>query len=432
MNKGFKRIAASFLSAAMLFQQCAVTGIAEEEQAPEVQTQAAETQPEETQAAEVQTQAAPEETQADEPETQAPTEPQTQAPTEPQTQAPTEPQTQEPTEPETQAPTEPQTQAPTEPETQAPTEPETQPATESETQAPTETETETASETETETVKETETETEKQTERSERINDGEKIELQTLRQGLQGAFPYLLAAQEVTGASLAEEEEIASGDTGRTALSGLEKLSEKLADGKSTSKVRVLNVYADKDGKLDTKQLKDAFQSETVDVTNQYVVVNVIADQKDQKLNFSGYTMVNAGQTVRYSEETQPGDILYNFSWLDGENFAPFEGTVTLTGTEVLQGTFLAPEGDIEVKSNLAGAVYADKITVADSVSDLKRIVLIEGRKRRTQSQRARPPRIPRQRSQQKPPQRPKRRSQASQPKRLKQRSQLSQPQRPR
>lgn len=375
MNKGFKRIAASFLSAAMLFQQCAVTGIAEEEQASEVQTQAAETQPEETQAAvqaqnetqaEVQTQAAPEETQAAEPETQALTEPQTQAPTEPQTQAPTEPQT----------------QAPTEPETQAPTEPETQPVTESETQAPTETET--SSETETETAKETETETEteKQTERSERVNDGEKIELQTLRQGLQGAVPYLLAAQEVNGAdSLAKSEEIASGDTGRTALSGLENLSEKLADGKSTSKVRVINVYADKDGKLDTKQLKDAFQSETIDVTNQYVVVNVIADQKDQKLDFSGYTMVNAGQTVCYTDETQPGDILYNFAWIDGENYAPFEGTVTLTGTEVLQGTFLAPEGDVEVKENLAGAVYADKITVADSVSDLKRIVLIEGAK---------------------------------------------------
>ena len=373
MNKGFKRIAASFLSAAMLFQQCAVTGIAQEEQTSEAQTQAAAQNETQT---EVQTQAASEEAQSAEPETQAPTEPQTQAPTEPQTQAPTEPQTQAPTEPETQTPTEPETQTPTEPETQAPTEPETQPATETETQAPTETET--SSETETEE----ETETEKQTERSERVNDGGKIELQTLRQGLKGAVPYLFAAQEVNGAdSFAKSEEIASGDTGRTALSGLENLSEKLADGKSTSKVRVINVYADKDGTLDTKQLKDAFQSETIDVTNQYVVVNVIADQKDQNLDFSGYTMVNAGQTVRYTDETQPGDILYNFAWLDGENYAPFEGTVTLTGTEVLQGTFLAPEGDVEVKSNLAGAVYADKITVADSVSDLKRIVLIEGAK---------------------------------------------------
>ena len=357
MNTGFKRIAASFLSAAMLFQQCAVTGIAQEEQTSEAQTQAAAQNETQT---EVQTQAASEEAQSAEPETQAPTEPQTQAPTEP----------------ETQAPTEPETQAPTDPETQAPTDPDTQPATESETQAPTETET--SSETETEK----ETETERQTERSERVNDGGKIELQTLRQGLKGAVPYLLAAQEVNGAdSLAKSEEIASGDAGRTALSGLENLSEKLADGKSTSKVRVINVYADKDGTIDTKQLKDAFQSETIDVTNQYVVVNVIADQKDQNLDFSGYTMVNAGQTVRYTDETQPGDILYNFAWLDGENYAPFEGTVTLTGTEVLQGTFLAPEGDVEVKSNLAGAVYADKITVADSVSDLKRIVLIEGAK---------------------------------------------------
>ena len=420
MNKGFKRIAASFLSAAMLFQQCAVTGIAEEQEGSEVQTQAAETQaPEaqaqaETQASETrvpeaqaqaetqvsETQApetqAPEtqaaETQAPEtqaPETQAPTESETQAPetqasTEPETQVP---ETQAPTEPETQASTENETQAPTETETQAPTETETQAPTETETQAPTETETQAQTETETQQETETETEkiteTERQTERSERVNDGDKIELSTLRQGLQGAFPYLFAAQEVKGASsLAKEEQIADGDKGRAALFGLENLSEKLADGKSTSKVRVINVYADKDGKLDTKQLKDAFQSETIDVTNQYVVVNVIADQKDQKIDFSGYTMVNADQTVRYTEETQPGDILYNFAWLDGENFAPFEGTVTLTGTELLQGTFLAPEGDVEVKSNLAGAVYADQITVADGVSDLKRIVLIEGAKK--------------------------------------------------
>ena len=55
MNTGFKRIAASFLSAAMLFQQCAVTGIAQEEQTSEAQTQAAAQNETQT---EVQTQAA--------------------------------------------------------------------------------------------------------------------------------------------------------------------------------------------------------------------------------------------------------------------------------------------------------------------------------------------------------------------------------------
>ena len=83
MNKGFKRIAASFLSAAMLFQQCAVTGIAEEQEGSEVQTQAAETQ-----APEAQAQA---ETQASEtrvPEAQAQAETQVSETQAPETPAP--------------------------------------------------------------------------------------------------------------------------------------------------------------------------------------------------------------------------------------------------------------------------------------------------------------------------------------------------------
>ena len=386
MHRKFKKIAATVLAAAMALQSCAVTGIAEEQ--TEAQTQAAteqETQPQ-TQAVteketQPQTQAATE--QETQPQTQAATEqetqPQTQAATEQETQPATEKETQPVTEKETQPGTEKETQPGTEKETQPGTEKETQPGTENETQPGTEKETQPGTETEDEET-ETSSETETETERSERKNDGEKIKTAVLKQGLQAVLPYLFAGSQVTiSEDLAEEQEIVSGEEGKKALTGLDQLSLRLADGQSTSEVQVINVYAEKDGTLDAAQIEEVFQKETIDVSNAYVVVNVIADQKEQKLNFSGYELVRNGQSVQYTEEEQPGEILYNFAWLDGDKFAAFEGTVELTSVAVIQGTFLAPKADVKLNSAFAGAVYAENITAADSISELKRIVFIEG-----------------------------------------------------
>ena len=287
MKSRFKKLAASVLTAAMLLQQCGVTTLAEE-----AQTQA-ETQ--------IQTQA---ETPA--PETQAP-----------QTET---------SAPETQAP---QT------ETSAP-----------ETQTP-QTETEKATE------KATEKKKEKETEASDRVNDGKKIEESTITSGLGSVRTKLFAADSVILPDTLKEqvgaEWILDGTDGKAAVDGLSGLSKTLANGQSTSKVEVINLYADKDGKLDTKQLEKLFKDKVIDVTDQYFVVNIIAAKKDQTLSFSGYAMKNKGQNVSYTKATQAGDILYNFATLEKGEYQAFEGTVNLSSGSGLQGTFLAPKAAVTV-----------------------------------------------------------------------------------
>ena len=331
MKSRFKKLAASVLTAAMLLQQCGMTTLAEE-----AQTQA-ETQ--------IQTQA---ETPA--PETQAP---QTETAA-PETQAP---QT-ETSAPETQA---------LQTETSAP-----------ETQAP-QTETEKATE------KETEKKKEKETEVSDRVNDGKKIEESTITSGLGSVRTKLFAADSVTLPDTLNEQVgadwILDGADGKAAVDGLSGLSKTLANGQSTSKVEVINLYADKDGKLDTKQLEKLYKNKVIDVTDQYFVVNIIAAKKDQTLSFSGYAMTNKGQNVSYTKATQAGDILYNFATLEKGKYQAFEGTVNLSSGSGLQGTFLAPKATVTVGSDLSGAVYAKKVTVADGVQKLLRVAYIKGAK---------------------------------------------------
>ena len=378
IKKKFRRIAAICLASAMLIQS-SVQGFAAETAGPaDVQAQTAEGQIQaksegQTQATEAQTQATEAQTQATEAQTQA-TEAQTQS-TEAQTQA-TEALTQA-TESQTQA-TESQTQA-TEGQTQAAGSQaqnagsQTQ-ATEAQTQA-TESQTQAASE------KSTESQTEgKETERSERVNDGEKFSSSQLETALGSAFPYLFAADTVEiPESLSEDKKIAEGEEGSSIVSGLVPLSVKLANAVSSSDVEVVNLYADEKGKLDTAQLDEITKKQVIDVTKKYYVVNIVADHPDQDLDFSGYKMTLSGQPVTYEEETQPGDILYNFVSLDGDKYQDYTGTLKLSNGAGLQGTFLAPRASVQIQSDLAGAVYAHDISVSDSVKELLQIVFIQG-----------------------------------------------------
>ena len=349
MKSRFKKLAASVLTAAMLLQQCGMTTLAEEAQTQaetQIQTQA-ETPAPETQAPQTETSA---------PETQAP---QTETAA-PETQAP---QT-ETSAPETQA---------LQTETSAP-----------ETQAP-QTETEKATE------KETEKKKEKETEASDRVNDGKKIEESTITSGLGSVRTKLFAADSVTLPDTLKEQVgadwILDGADGKAAVDGLSGLSKTLANGQSTSKVEVINLYADKDGKLDTKQLEKLYKNKVIDVTDQYFVVNIIAAKKDQTLSFSGYAMTNKGQNVSYIKATQAGDILYNFATLEKGKYQAFEGTVNLSSGSGLQGTFLAPKATVTVGSDLSGAVYAKKVTVADGVQKLLRVAYIKGAKDETETE---------------------------------------------
>ena len=358
MKSRFKKLAASVLTAAMLLQQCGVTTLAEE-----AQTQA-ETQ--------IQTQAETPAPETPAPETQAP---QTET-SAPETQAP---QT-ETSAPETQAP---QTET-SAPETQAPQTETSAP----ETQAP---QTETEKATEKETEKETEKKKEKETEASDRVNDGKKIEESTITSRLGSVRTKLFAADSVILPDTLKEQVgadwILDGTDGKAAVDGLSGLSKTLANGQSTSKIEVINLYADKDGKLDTKQLEKLFKNKVIDVTDQYFVVNIIAAKKDQTLSFSGYAMKNKGQNVSYIKATQAGDILYNFATLEKGKYQAFEGTVNLSSGSGLQGTFLAPKATVTVGSNLSGAVYAKKVTVTDGVQKLLRVAYIKGAKDETETE---------------------------------------------
>ena len=180
---------------------------------------------------------------------------------------------------------------------------------------------------------------------------------------------------------------ILDGTDGKAAVDGLSGLSKTLANGQSTSKVEVINLYADKDGKLDTKQLEKLFKDKVIDVTDQYFVVNIIAAKKDQTLSFSGYAMKNKGQNVSYIKATQAGDILYNFATLEKGKYQAFEGTINLSSGSGLQGTFLAPKAAVTVGSNLSGAVYAKKVTVTDGVQKLLRVAYIKGAKDETETE---------------------------------------------
>ncbi len=396
----------------------------------------AETQPPQTEPA---TQAPATEAPQTEPATQAPTEP---PQTEPVTQAPTEPPQTEPatqapteteqTEPVTQAPTEPPqtepvTQAPTEteqtePATQAPTETE---QTEPVTQAPTETEqtepaTQKPAETEEErpdesdspappvpefpTESESETETEAQTEVKDRQNDGTRIRLSVVKDGLIDALPYLIVANQVTGLESGEAEEAepesgtgmengfseaapGSEDTGDAAegmtadiLSGadaadilgmLESFSIELANGRGTRTVKVVNLYVSEDGEIDDQKLQEALAVKLPNVEDELVVVNVVASSANQSLSFSGYDIYDAEK------------VLYNFSAFEYVNenkikFIDYTGTVTLSSGAGLTGTWLAPMASVNVTSGLCGAVYANTVNVSAGVS-LEKAVLAEG-----------------------------------------------------
>lgn len=339
--------------------------------------------------------AAAEPQQVTETQTQPAAEPQTQE----QTQPAAEPQTQEQTQPATEAQTQEQTQPATEPQTQ----PATQPATEAQTQAATEAQTQSETQTQTsqtqsetqeqtasssgQTEENTEENTEKknkknkkqkETEPSERKNDGTKMSSSKLASELGNALRYLFAANTVNGPeTLLESQELASGETGASIIGSLKGFSVELANARSASDVEIINVYADENGKLDEKQLKDKFENGVIDVTKKYCVINVIAASPGQALSFSGYDMVLSGTPVVYDDEADTGDVLYNFAALDGEAFVGYTGTLTLAGQPGLQGTYLAPEADVQVQSDLAGAVYADTVTVADQVTDLLNIAFL-------------------------------------------------------
>ena len=195
---------------------------------------------------------------------------------------------------------------------------------------------------------------------------------------LKDASSWLVAAHEYSGTEIAERE-LLTGEEAAGLLEDLQKTSLILANSCSTAEVEVINLYADKKGRLDTSPLEQLYDGEKIDVTSKYAVVNVVASSEDQDLSFSGYDLFYQNEAVTYESITRSGYVLYNFTAMEDGAFTDYQGTVTLSDGNGLQGTYLAPAGTVKIQSDLYGAVYADRV---ESQPDRKltRIVLIEGR----------------------------------------------------
>lgn len=376
-----RRMAAAFLAAALLIQQCSLTGAAAETQ---TDTQASETQVTETQtqaAAEAQvseTQTAASEAQASETQTAASeaqaNETQTAAS---ETQA-SETQT---AASETQV-SETQTTEVGETGTEATTE------TVNSEKTTKETSTESATESESQTA-DTEIETETETERSARQNTGEKLKRKALVKKLKKALSYLIVGKDVSvpekvtetleNETLTEDDIwdilILDGEESQSLLSDLAKVSIVLADAQTTDEVTVINLYADEEGELDETQLTALFEDKVLDITNMVYVINIVADSADQELEFSGYAMERSGKTVTYTDASESGTVLYNFIAIEDGAYTDYEGKLTLSGN--LQGSILAPAATVESEGNLSGAVYAKTVTVKNENAKLLSVVFL-------------------------------------------------------
>ena len=310
--------------------------------------------------------------------TEKPTEAPTEKPTEAATEKPTEAATEKPTEAPTEKPTEAATEKPTEAPTEKPAETATEKTTETPTEKSTETDTEAPTEKETELSTEKQTSSEKDTEKAVHVNDGKKIKTSVLREYMKEASSWLVAAGDYSGEEIPDEE-LLTGEEASALLKSLKETSLILANGRSTSEVEVINLYADQKGRLDTTPLKEKYDGEKIDVTSRYAVVNVVASSADQDLSFSGYDLVYRDAPVTYESITRAGYVLYNFTAMEDGKFTDYEGTVTLSDGDGLQGTYLAPSGEIKIQSDLYGAVYADQVESQTGLK-LTRIVLIDGR----------------------------------------------------
>jgi len=375
-----RRIAAAFLAAALLIQQCSLTGAAAETQ---TDTQASETQVTETQtqaAAEAQaseTQTAASEAQTSETQTVASETQSNEAQTaESETQM-SETQTTEAGETGTEASAESEVSG-----TEATTE------TANSEKTTKETSTESATESESQTA-DTEIETETETERSARQNTGEKLKRKALVKKLKKALSYLIVGKDVSvpekvtetleNETLTEDDIwdilILDGEESQSLLSDLAKVSIALADAQTTDEVTVINLYADEEGELDETQLTVLFEDKVLDITNRVYVINIIADSADQELEFSGYAMERSGKTVTYTDASESGVVLYNFIAIEDGAYTDYEGKLTLSGN--LQGSILAPAATVESEGNLSGAVYAKTVTVKNENAKLLPVVFL-------------------------------------------------------
>ena len=227
-----------------------------------------------------------------------------------------------------------------------------------------------------------------------RKNSGGKLSAGDVS-GFAGAGVYAAAAEHFDGKK-DEKTQVLAGDRGeddeekaenlkkaQTLLGKLASYSASLADAQDSDSVRIVNLYADDAGNVNTaaEDVTDPMYGVkaadgTIDVTSGYVVVNIIAKSTDQTIHIPDFAVTYAenGRAQAVTADSHPElaqHLIVNITAGNGRDGKDF-GLVSYTGTADrggAVGVYLAPAGTIRFAGALTGAVYAKSAAVEGKLS---------------------------------------------------------------
>ena len=227
-----------------------------------------------------------------------------------------------------------------------------------------------------------------------RKNSGGKLSAGDVS-GFAGAGVYAAAAEHFDGKK-DEKTQVLAGDRGeddeekaenlkkaQSLLGKLASYSASLADAQDSDSVRIVNLYADDAGNVNTaaEDVTDPMYGVkaadgTIDVTSGYVVVNIIAKSTDQTIHIPDFAVTYAenGRAQAVTADSHPElaqHLIVNITAGNGRDGKDF-GFVSYTGTADrggAVGVYLAPAGTIRFAGALTGAVYAKSAAVEGKLS---------------------------------------------------------------
>lgn len=223
----------------------------------------------------------------------------------------------------------------------------------------------------------------------DRGNDGGRLSAGDVN-GFAGAGAYAAAAEQYDGEK-SEKAQILAGNIGKDDKEKVEHLkkaqnlvgelaafSASLADAQDSDSVRVVNLYADDNGDVNTsaEAVTDPMYGVkaadgTIDVTSGYVVVNIIAKSADQTIHIPDFAVTYAenGKAQAVTADAHPElaqHLIVNIAAGNGRDgkdfsFVSYSGKADRGGAV---GVYLAPAGTIRFAGALTGAVYAKNAAV--------------------------------------------------------------------
>ena len=227
-----------------------------------------------------------------------------------------------------------------------------------------------------------------------RKNSGGKLSAGDVS-GFAGAGVYAAAAEHFDGKK-DEKTQVLAGDRGeddeekaenlkkaQSLLGKLASYSASLADAQDSDSVRIVNLYADDAGNVNTaaEDVTDPMYGVkaadgTIDVTSGYVVVNIIAKSADQTIHIPDFAVTYSenGKAQAVTADAHPElaqHLIVNITAGNGRDGKDF-GLVSYTGTADrggAVGVYLAPAGTIRLAGTLTGAVYAKSAAVEGKLS---------------------------------------------------------------